>query len=940
MAQNDGFSSIDINALPRYALAETGVATDAVASSTASTTATTTAATTTGTIASVSGWTWAVGAVAVIGGGVAVASSGGSSNSAPADTTAPSAVAIAPVATNDIVTAGEKIAGVTVSGTAEANATVTLTWGITTKTVTATNGTFSVDFASNEIPTDGSTSVTATAKDKAGNVSIITTHAVTVNTVPTDLSAADGYLRGATVWIDTNHDGEKDFNTGITTDTQGNFSLDADTPHGTIIAVGGINIDTGVPNTMILKAPEGSTVINPLTTLVEALIQASKSSATPLSVQDASAKVVAALGLTAGTDLTTYDPINQNDVSAQKVAATVATIIILATNSATDTAAATLMSNTIISNIITKISANSGTIDFTKATTITDLISNVNLGTDTKDGIATASSSIQAATSLETITTAQSKALDSVAPQSPTLTAATISNDSTPTIRINLDTTSNDGKAVVVGDTVIVKTVSDQSITIILKAADIAAGYITIDSSTLSDGDHTISVLVQDKASNNSADVTHTLTIDTIAPSVPNISIKSTITSSSDLFSEGEATSNFEYSVDGKTWSSTLVPNQWFNAMYVRQVDLAGNVSASTQVFDFMFDATTLMATTLGGMTQAQAKLISDGSGFANFTATQILALNDVAYPYIPITVIINLTSTQVNNLSTVQLGLLTAPQVEALANAKRLDSLSVDNVIVLANHIAYIPTTVIVNLTAVQINNFSTVQLGSLTKPQVEALSNANKFDALDAQHVVALGNYLSYIPTTVIINLTSIQINNFTTIQLGTLTESQVKALSDAHKFDSLDTDHALALATNYIAYIPTTVIVNLTSIQINNFTTIQLGALTELQVKALSDAHKFDSLDTDHVLALATNYIAYITTTVIVNLTAVQINNFTTTQLASLTESQIKVLVDAKLLDTLSGDHVVALASHIAYIPTTAIRNHSPTLKKSPKIAKISS
>jgi hypothetical protein len=94
MAQNDGFSSIDINALPRYALAETGVATDAVVSSAVTTTVTTTAATATtaGTIASVSGWTWAAGAVAVIGGGVAVASSGGSSSTTPiasSDTTSP-----------------------------------------------------------------------------------------------------------------------------------------------------------------------------------------------------------------------------------------------------------------------------------------------------------------------------------------------------------------------------------------------------------------------------------------------------------------------------------------------------------------------------------------------------------------------------------------------------------------------------------------------------------------------------------------------------------------------------------------------------------------------------------------------------------------------------------------------------------------------------------
>ena len=36
------------------------------------------------------------------------------------------------------------------------------------------------------------------------------------------------------------------------------------------IAVGGVNIDTGVPNTIVYKAPAGATTVSPLTTLIQA----------------------------------------------------------------------------------------------------------------------------------------------------------------------------------------------------------------------------------------------------------------------------------------------------------------------------------------------------------------------------------------------------------------------------------------------------------------------------------------------------------------------------------------------------------------------------------------------------------------------------------------------------------------------------------------------
>ena len=83
--------------------------------------------------------------------GVAAAASSSSSSSAVVvvkDTTAPAAPVIGAVAGDNTVNAAEKAAGVTVSGTAEAGASVAVTWGSAVKTVTATITWWSLSTAS------------------------------------------------------------------------------------------------------------------------------------------------------------------------------------------------------------------------------------------------------------------------------------------------------------------------------------------------------------------------------------------------------------------------------------------------------------------------------------------------------------------------------------------------------------------------------------------------------------------------------------------------------------------------------------------------------------------------------------------------------------------------------------------------------------------------
>jgi hypothetical protein len=152
---------------------------------------------------------------AVLGGlalvGLAAAAGGGGSDSsspapapapAPApDTTAPGAPVVGAVAGDNVVNAAEAAAGVAVSGTAEAGSTVQVTWGSTTKTATADGvGAWSVNFASGEVPADGDTTISATARDAAGNTSVAGTRPVTIDAgvpgAPTAVAGVDGSVSG------------------------------------------------------------------------------------------------------------------------------------------------------------------------------------------------------------------------------------------------------------------------------------------------------------------------------------------------------------------------------------------------------------------------------------------------------------------------------------------------------------------------------------------------------------------------------------------------------------------------------------------------------------------------------------------------------------------------------------------------------------------------
>ncbi|TAF47116.1 MAG: hypothetical protein EAZ68_02375 [Oscillatoriales cyanobacterium] len=133
----------------------------------------------------------------------------------------------------------------------------------------------------------------------------------------------DGYINGATLFLDANKNGIKDTNEPSTiTNSDGKFDLnipfetfdtnkngEIDPSEGNLVAIGGTDTATGLPLETPVTAPPDSTVVTLLTSLVADLIDKA------IAPESAQSLVKAALSLPAEVDLTSLDPIsatNQN----------------------------------------------------------------------------------------------------------------------------------------------------------------------------------------------------------------------------------------------------------------------------------------------------------------------------------------------------------------------------------------------------------------------------------------------------------------------------------------------------------------------------------------------------------------------------------------------------------------------------------------------------
>ena len=121
--------------------------------------------------------------------------------------------------------------------------------------------------------------------------------------VLTSGKAIDGYLSGSDVFADANGDGiQNNGEATAKTDASGNFTLSG--AKGAINISGGTDLSTGKAFQGALKAPEGSSVVTPFTTVQQGFIDAGQTPA------QAEKSVATAFGFDADkVDLTKYDPI-------------------------------------------------------------------------------------------------------------------------------------------------------------------------------------------------------------------------------------------------------------------------------------------------------------------------------------------------------------------------------------------------------------------------------------------------------------------------------------------------------------------------------------------------------------------------------------------------------------------------------------------------------
>lgn len=249
------------------------------------------------------------------------------------------------------------------------------------------------------------------------------------------ISVQDGKIQNAMVFTDGNNNGEIDFtdanNNGLydegetllngdtylgKTDSNGDISAKTTAITGkTLITQGGTDITTGLEVTVSYKATAGSTIINPLTTLMQDLVQSGKSET------EAEALVKTALGIDSSIDLNTYDPTEDtsaNSLAVQKAAVQVANLLTIAGN------LEGVSSDDALAALAQQIGSSTTLLDLTDSSVIETFLENTLVEADTTttltveniaDSIANVNSIIKDSTSLDNVVAAQKVAQDNIA---------------------------------------------------------------------------------------------------------------------------------------------------------------------------------------------------------------------------------------------------------------------------------------------------------------------------------------------------------------------------------------------------------------------------------------------------------------------------------------------------------------------------------------------
>ncbi|NBP40686.1 MAG: hypothetical protein EBV34_20090, partial [Betaproteobacteria bacterium] len=243
----------------------------------------------------------------------------------------------------------------------------------------------------------GSYQVIGHVSDAAGNAATAVRQdlRIAINTSPTTGKVLDGYISGAKVFADLDGDGVLDpGEVSTVSDALGNFSLTVSV--GNVVAIGGRDIATNLPLKAILKAPAGATVVNPLTTLVSALVELGAA------VSEAQTLVVQRLGIPGSVRLMSYDPLQvaasasaseaqkRDALSVYKASAQIANVL-TQTAAALSGAATTLnasdAANAAAASIATLISQSKSTLDLSQASTLSAVLNAAAKTTGTESAV-------------------------------------------------------------------------------------------------------------------------------------------------------------------------------------------------------------------------------------------------------------------------------------------------------------------------------------------------------------------------------------------------------------------------------------------------------------------------------------------------------------------------------------------------------------------------
>ena len=226
---------------------------------------------------------------------------------------------------------------------------------------------------------------TAAASSIAGAKSGLSSLTEALSASGIEAAVVDGYIAGATVFVDQNNDGKA--NTGEwsgTTNAKGYYVLPPNVAGAKVTASGGKDLLTQKDFVGVLSAPAGSTVMNPITTLVQTVLESNPNAL----VSEAKGLVSTALGIPETINPLSYDPIKvlssptasaadraaALDVQSSAIQVTntmtqMASVLANAAGSSTDRGqAANLVAKAIVSSLQQAATTQPGTsFDFTKA---------------------------------------------------------------------------------------------------------------------------------------------------------------------------------------------------------------------------------------------------------------------------------------------------------------------------------------------------------------------------------------------------------------------------------------------------------------------------------------------------------------------------------------------------------------------------------------------